>query len=158
VDLRGLANITRADAQDIAKLALEEIGPTGDSDEDKNNLAVLEQIFGISQACGKPFLLVPFRWFCANFGRRIIEPHHIHGVWKLELDTRLAEYRPPFGFPAPDENVAHLTREEIRAERTRLAECVQKAADEWLAKQRESFLFWLDICIREDKYLIVIET
>ena len=134
--------------------------------------------------CG---LMPQFWWLCDLFGTELdglgdsqTAPLPIDALW-LKSSLLDGNYNPPFGFPPDDENIGHLTLEEIKKERDLLDGCLEETYEEsfletagrlspealeqeikeWndiVLPARKNYLEWLDYCIRNETDLIIIET
>lgn len=132
-------------------------------------------------------LLQQFWWLCFLFGTELdglgdseTSPLTLDALW-LKSSLLDGNYNPPFGFPPHDENIGHLTLEEIKKERElidgyleetyeesfpetvglRTPQELEQDKKEWneiVLPARKDYLEWLDFCIREKTDLIIIET
>ncbi|MCA9015302.1 MAG: hypothetical protein KDA77_08205 [Planctomycetaceae bacterium] len=128
-------------------------------------------------------LLSQFWWLCDLFGTGLDglgDSLTIDALW-LKSSLLDGNFNPPFGFPPDDENIGHLTLEEIKKERELIDGCLEETYEEscpetvglrspeelereikeWneiVLPARKDYLEWLNFCIRKKTDLIIIET
>ncbi|QDV50755.1 hypothetical protein [Gimesia fumaroli] len=200
VDLETIRNLDVKEAKGYAQLYIEDLKlesglnpddeiPSEEVEYYRDDEEIIKKIFNLgdgpeeSNCC----LINPFRWLCKLFGTQLdglgdslTSPLTIDALW---LKSSLLDdyYNPPFGFPPHDENIGHLTLEEIKKERELIDGCVEETYEEscpvpvgrlppemlerdikeWneiVLPARKDYLEWLDFCIREKTDLIIIET
>lgn len=157
VDLGAVSDLELDERRQFVEIGIDDLKQMNRGDEDTRD--VLEIIFGLRSPDAKyRDLADAFRWFCRNFGSAIGSKEITGGVYELELETELVDAVPPFGFPAGDENVTHLAREDVLAERERFGDTADSAATPEIAQRRATFLNWLDSCENSKTDLVVIQS
>ncbi|MAX37662.1 MAG: hypothetical protein CME33_13980 [Gimesia sp.] len=184
IKLNALKNLSKDEKEIYLEMYIDELKKkelVEDDDELYFEESAMKQIFGFGN-CKKErsdSLLLSIEWICENFGCGLGESVEMPPIYDLDLETRLSGKRtPPFGFPDGDENVSHLTFEQIKEERELLegrdqedfsydpkwvfdSEKLAQAKMEWsdrILPARKNFLAWLDHCIREETDLVIIQS
>lgn len=162
VDLTAVRNTDPSAAAEFVEVAVLEMNERFAGELTPYEVDVLHHLFGLKQITGDPTQSVerPVQWICHNFGTPLFHDF-LPPVYYMEVETRLEEYRPPFGLPAPDEEVAYLSRSEVISEFRRLAGCdkedLQFDEAEWILAARRQFLEALEKCMDKACDLVVIE-
>lgn len=157
IDLAGVSSINEFEAREFLALAIDDLSQGRKLFDD--DVTVLEICLGLRANDGASRdLAAAFKWLCRTFGHAIDTQGDVYGTYNLELPTKLIDGIPPFGFQPGDENISHLTRNEVAAELSQFASCVAEAVNEALAVQRRAFLCWLSYCNERRTDLVVIQS
>ncbi len=200
IELEKIRNLDTEEAKGYVQLFIEDLkqenglNPEDDIPSDqiesyRLDEDLMKKVFNLGDGpvetnCG---LLSQFWWLCDLFGTELdglgdshTAPLPIDALW-LKSSLLDGNYNPPFGFPPDDENIGHLTLEEIKKERDLLDGCLEETYEEsfletagrlspealeqeikeWndiVLPARKDYLEWLDYCIRNETDLIIIET
>lgn len=145
--------------------------------------SMMQKIFGLSnEFLDEGYSLIePIEWICELFGTWLkMEVYQMPPIYELEFKhSKLNHfYKSPFGFPPEDENIGYLTLEDMREERKQLEGSLEETFEEawgitgmnpqqieeekevWnglIYPARQTYLNWLDYCLREETDLIIID-
>ena len=162
VDLAAVRSTDRSAAAEFVEVAVLEMNERFAGEVTHYEVDVLRHAFGLKQIVGDPSQSVEraVQWICHNFGTPLFHDF-LPPVYYMEVDTRLEEYRPPFGLPAPEEGVSYLSRAEVISEFRLLAGCDQEDLQfdeaEYVLAARKQFLEALEKCMEKACDLVVLE-
>ncbi|WP_339727682.1 hypothetical protein [uncultured Gimesia sp.] len=200
IELETIRNLDTEEAKGYVQLFIEDLKlenglnpddeiPSEQVEYYRDEEEIMKKIFNLGDGPDETngCLLKQFWWLCDLFGtgldglgESLTSPLTIDALW-LKPSLLDGYYNPPFGFPPHDENIGHLTLEEIKKERELIDGCLEETYEEscpvpvgrlppemlereikeWneiVLPARKDYLEWLDFCIREKTDLIIIET